>query len=1356
MKKTLFIALLLNASVCATASDALRPQAIISIETGTSCNVSGFDTFKEVLQEEQKKSTLDDRTAVVKDGFGTLVLDVDLQMKAPLVCREGCTLIDGAFVHNNQPLDSPTLTIGGRQAELVLDNGAVYARSIYSGNSGYNTAIVIGGRDGDGTLTVKNGSLITTTQQFFLGFLSLETIDDNTGSHVCGTYSSMEGDTLYRDAYSREDLFSCENQGERIYRSTGTLNVDNATLFAGTSFSAGLCTINLTNGALVMDGVRDVGGAQYGNYGDTSYGATSINISGGSLWRSNNDVYASWYGKGTTHILVTGENSRFESLRNTFFGCYSDTTLTTLSVQNGGVAKIVDASMGVYGETTVSERPISDVTIDASGRYEGSSIVMWSSSVIENHGVLVLSDGVKNGTYRNDSIYSPADQTDWSTVAQNWPDDSAGTPLSTSDVEALLRISGGRFFNGSTGTVDVEEVYMDAGSLENDGSMSTGEQSLVGGTLINRGSITASGDVTNSGAELHLYGTLKTTGSFSGTGSTILHIDENTASDIVMITADTASSDDSYISVQLQLDQGQKMIGRHYDFFDNGGTLQTLGTNRVTALSGENDAAITWTTDGSGNVTLGGGILHILGTGATASGISGCTIAYWLSPETVEDVDAGDYTSTISAKDQETITDNGTQYISDGDSSENPSLKAIYTENVSTNHASTTIALLKKESDNAFSLQDTQGRILLMQEDTLHEGNGIDTSFIGFDSTDSGDTVTINNVTYQKEEVDIVRVTGNETLKDLTLNAGQRLDVVAGASLTIQNSVVNIGGTELKNFEDFSPDDSDTPVSLPEDIDLASRDSKLDGTIILDGGQLYGKQLTGGNTTGSITGSETTVIAMKDSKLGSSAPDAMRVALTNSSVSGTGTMNKVSMSGGSLTIGNSPGKMTIADSEFSDSTWSFYFITDATWNVTGANTTTNPDDGAFSQLVVGNGNSASGITVKIRYEDAAGVDKTKDDFEPVLGAGFSVKLIDNAQSLTLGGGNTVDASTLPTLQAGLLWDTTRLFSTGSLYVIHDMVADAGRIANTLVSAADTTVSFGRLARDHAKDARRSGVNAWVSGFGTYLNHSNAGGRTGFEYNTHGYAVGVDTELSKGLVTGVGFGQSFGKHKPNRGDAFYNAGEIDQDGLLAGIYASQTFDCRKSDDTVELDGYVAYGRYDNKSKRTCVINGTQANADWKEDTMAAAVSLTRRIKLPENAELTPYVGAEYRWANMKDAIERNRSAVRYEGTSYQNLSLSVGIGCNKTYSLTPTQKLTPYASLAYVGDVMRKDAKVTAHTPSGETVVDKSAPHGRSALQVRVGAVWQVTDSWSIHAGYTGEIRYGADDHSANVGVSYSF
>lgn len=72
MKKTLFIALLLGASVCATTRDALRPQAIISIETGTSGNVSDFDTFKDVLQEEQAKSTLDDRTAVVKDGFGML------------------------------------------------------------------------------------------------------------------------------------------------------------------------------------------------------------------------------------------------------------------------------------------------------------------------------------------------------------------------------------------------------------------------------------------------------------------------------------------------------------------------------------------------------------------------------------------------------------------------------------------------------------------------------------------------------------------------------------------------------------------------------------------------------------------------------------------------------------------------------------------------------------------------------------------------------------------------------------------------------------------------------------------------------------------------------------------------------------------------------------------------------------------------------------------------------------------------------------------------------------------------------------------------------------------------------------
>lgn len=123
--------------------------------------------------------------------------------------------------------------------------------------------------------------------------------------------------------------------------------------------------------------------------------------------------------------------------------------------------------------------------------------------------------------------------------------------------------------------------------------------------------------------------------------------------------------------------------------------------------------------------------------------------------------------------------------------------------------------------------------------------------------------------------------------------------------------------------------------------------------------------------------------------------------------------------------------------------------------------------------------------------------------------------------------------------------------------------------------------------------------------------------------------------------------------------------------------------------------------------------------------------------------------------MNDMTEHGSTDVRYTGSSYQDLALSVGLGYSKSIALGTTQSLTPYISAAYVGDAVRQDGKVTAYGQSG-TWTDRSAAHGRHALQVNVGAYWKLDEEWGVRAGYTAEIREGADDHNVNVGVHYSF
>ena len=100
--------------------------------------------------------------------------------------------------------------------------------------------------------------------------------------------------------------------------------------------------------------------------------------------------------------------------------------------------------------------------------------------------------------------------------------------------------------------------------------------------------------------------------------------------------------------------------------------------------------------------------------------------------------------------------------------------------------------------------------------------------------------------------------------------------------------------------------------------------------------------------------------------------------------------------------------------------------------------------------------------------------------------------------------------------------------------------------------------------------------------------------------------------------------------------------------------------------------------------------------------------------------------------------------------YSNLSVKVGMTVSASFG-----SFTPYAGIAYINDVDRSAAEVTA-TGRRNSITGESALPGRDALQLKVGANWQLTETLDVNAGYTAEIRNKATEHNANVGIGLTF
>ncbi len=756
----------------------------------------------------------------------------------------------------------------------------------------------------------------------------------------------------------------------------------------------------------------------------------------------------------------------------------------------------------------------------------------------------------------------------------------------------------------------------------------------------------------------------------------------------------------------------------------------------------------------------------------------------------------------------ETVTDSeGTSYYAAAgvevwDGTEFVEENYIVAENVSGSNSEGTAVTPTLRSDTAFvRTEDSEGAVTItaVQDAGLtlvFDESGTYTAdvssadaILGY--AEGGETVDIDGTDYTTVTVDTIAIentysstAGEEgiedgssntsiTIQDVTMHAEQALTMDEGTTLELIDSTVTIGGGTVEGGSSdlevtYTLDDGSTvslsggSLQLSEIEGATIKVTASDGDSSITFSNVTYVDDAGESQSVSSTNIKDSAVVLSSSEDGTAVlagADGHTVNIIDSTVGGTGTLTNVALTtettGTAVSVGfdasdannTSLGTLTVTGASTIDSgsTLTFYYNTGDLTDYTTIDLTGVTDSFSSEAISI----SLTGVT----YDSSTGtytIDEstagslTEGSF--TLGtAGYAVTLSEETEAL---------------LADGYTWSYNSSTGVLSVVVLTTYQADAQRVANTMVSAAETVRTFGRsAARPHVYSARLDGVNLWVDGMGEFMDHSSHNGRTGFEYNAGGYAVGCDTTLSDGkTVLGIAFGQMFGENKPKQGNGYFTPGKIDQDTVMFGIYGGRPFGTKSETDSVHVDFYATYGMVDCDSTRRALSNGAAATADWDEDAYGVGVAVTWVHELRDNTYLAPFVALDYSYCDIDSFTESGPQPISYSDSAYQNLSLSVGVGLSRVYGLQNGQKLAPYASVAYVGDVVRRDGKVTASLASNGTVVDvdKSVSPGRSAFQVNVGMGWKITDHWSARAGYTAEFRSGATDQSVVVGANYAF
>lgn len=461
------------------AVDALRPAVggIVVVGEGETKTGSDFEDVWSIAQNEGAEVW--DRTALVKDGQGTLVIDQNTTINHSFVVREGTMIIKDAALTNTTPLESPNLTVGGTHAHLVLDGGS-YEHAAVDGS-----AIVVGGRDGDGSLTLTNGAKLSNQHGLFAGYPSKDALavppDPNqyTDAHVAGTYLTSDGsdERLYRnqnpDAQFSSDYVYSGGDPARFYMSKATINILSGSQYSvGTAIYSQNLEMNIDGqGSALIVGTRATGvgldssigcghGSDNGNYQPSAV----INVSGGALLQFNSEVFMS-YGSGNAEIHVSGTDSQLRMMNALYnFASSEYASRSQLTISDGAQASIPYHYIG--GGVSAQDSRV--LVVGKDGSYRGSAIYQDSNSLVYNENSLELADGQCN--------FAPSG---WETKA----------------VAATLYVGEGAYFvNTADATLSVnsesEEAFVgvdNGGYLINDGTMESDVTCYLAGTLAGGG-----------------------------------------------------------------------------------------------------------------------------------------------------------------------------------------------------------------------------------------------------------------------------------------------------------------------------------------------------------------------------------------------------------------------------------------------------------------------------------------------------------------------------------------------------------------------------------------------------------------------------------------------------------------------------------------------------------------------------------------------------------------------------------------------------------------------------------------------------------------------------------------------------
>lgn len=305
------------------------------------------------------------------------------------------------------------------------------------------------------------------------------------------------------------------------------------------------------------------------------------------------------------------------------------------------------------------------------------------------------------------------------------------------------------------------------------------------------------------------------------------------------------------------------------------------------------------------------------------------------------------------------------------------------------------------------------------------------------------------------------------------------------------------------------------------------------------------------------------------------------------------------------------------------------------------------------------------------------------------------------------------------------------------------------VSNTrLASLRDGSAQTGMTAGEMG-----NGVTAWTQGFGKVAEQDRRDGIDGYDADTYGLAVGIDSaNVMNDATVGVAF--SYANTDVDSKNA--NATETEVDSYQVSLYGDYDID-----DQTYVTGTLAFAWNNNDQTRHNVggVAGLTADSDFDSNQYIAYAEVGHDYAIANRTTLTPYALAHYQHIAIDDYTETGAGGANLDVDSNDLDIFELGLGAQVAWDLDGGNgsKIRPALNAGYRHDLVGDSVDTSSTLAGGGAAFStQGLEPAQGTFDVGASISYAMDNNWEFTADYDYEVKSDYDSHAASLRAGYKF